>query len=157
MSHPVKKGEEMNSPALRLTSVLLCIALLAFPVYPTTVEPQSDQGHQALSQGRQLLQRGHADQALVQLQKALQLFTSANNPSGLAATHNELGDLYLRQGQYPVALDHYQKAFDGFVNIKKADVSGASAGVGRIAGSEAAAGVNAAATIADDKFNANLM
>jgi CHAT domain-containing protein/predicted negative regulator of RcsB-dependent stress response len=147
----------MSSTALRLISILLCLALLGVPAGARTVEPQSDQGHQALSQGRQLLQRGHADQALVQLQKALQLFTSANNPSGLAATHNELGDLYLRQGQYAVALDHYQKAFDGFVNIKKPDVSAASSGVGQIAGSDAAAGVNAAATIADDKFNANLM
>jgi len=147
----------MNPTALRLTSILLFIALLGFPIYSNTLEPQSDQGHQALAQGRQLLKRGHADQALVQLQKALQLFTSVNNPGGLAATHNELGDLYLRQGQYTVALDHYQKAFDGFVNIKKPDVSGASSEVARVAGAEAGAGVNAAATIADDKFNANLM
>ena len=121
------------------------------------LEPEGDAAHQALSQGRQLLKRGHADQALVQLQKALQLFTASNNVSGMAATHNELGDLYLRQGQYAVALEHYQKAFEGFVNIKTPNVSGASSGVARVAGSEAAAGVNAAASIADDKFNANLM
>ncbi|HEY6803278.1 MAG TPA: CHAT domain-containing protein [Pyrinomonadaceae bacterium] len=147
----------MNTTALKLTSLLLCIALLGCPIYVRAVEPQSDQGHQALSQGRQLLKRGHADQALVQLQKALQIFTSTNNASGLAATHNELGDLYLRQGQYSVALDHYQKAFDGFVNIKAPDVSAASSGVSRIAGSDAGAGVDAAASVADDKFNANLM
>ncbi len=147
----------MNSTALRLTSIVLCIAILGFPIYSNTPAPQSDQAHQALSQGRQLLKRGRADQALVQLQKALELFTSSKNASGLAATHNELGDLYLRQGQYPVALDHYQQAFDGFVNIKKADVSGASSGIAQVAGADAAAGVNAAATIADDKFNANLM
>src|SRR6476661_8716431 len=150
----------MNSRVSRITSVVLCLALLcvpALPVWANVFEPQTDQAHQALTQGRQLLKRGHADQALVQLQKALQLFTSANNAGGLAATHNELGDLYLRQGQYPVALDHYQKAFDGFVNIKKPDVTNAASGVSAVAGSEAGAGVSAAATVADDKFNANLM
>jgi CHAT domain-containing protein len=152
----------MSSIALRLVSLILCFGLLL--VHPGQsvrggiVEPQqNDQAHQALSQGRQLLKRGHADQALIQLQTALRLFTSANDASGMAASHNELGDLYLRQGQYSVALDHYQKAFEGFFNIKKPDVQNASAGVGRVAGSQAAAGVNAAATLADDKFNANLM
>ena len=150
----------MNSRVSKITSIVLCLALLSVPalsVWASGLEPQTDQAHQALTQGRQLLKRGHADQALIQLQKALQLYTSANDASGIAASHNELGDLYLRQGQYPVALDHYQKAFDGFVNIKTPDVSGASSGVARVAGSEAAAGMNAAASIADDKFNANLM
>jgi CHAT domain-containing protein len=150
----------MSSHVFKMISLILCLALLivpALPVRANMLEPQTDQAHQALTQGRQLLKRGHADQALVQLRKALQLFTSANNASGIAASHNELGDLYLRQGQYLVALDHYQKAFDGFVNGKKPDVGNASSGVARVAGSEAAAGVNAAASIADDKFNANLM
>jgi CHAT domain-containing protein len=119
--------------------------------------PQTDQAHQALNEGRQLLQRGKADQALIQLQTALRLYTSANKASGIAATNNELGDLYLRQGQYTVALKHYQDAFEGFVNIKAPDTQAASAGVNRVAGANAAAGVNAAASVADDKFNANLM
>ena len=146
----------------RIISLILCFGLVFLPaahnVTATLLEPQqADQAHQALSQGRTLLKRGHADQALVQLQTALRLFTSANNASGMAASHNELGDLYLRQGQYSVALDHYQKAFDGFVNVKPPDTQAASTGVGQIAGAQAAAGVNAAASIADDKFNANLM
>jgi len=149
----------MNNRLLKLASFVLCSLLLmpALQVTANIAAPQTDQAHQALSQGRQLLKRGHADQALVQLQKALQLFTSANNVSGIAASHNELGDLYLRQGQYVVALDHYQKAFDGFVNVKQPDVSAATSGVQRVAGSSAAAGVDAAASVADDKFNANLM
>ena len=149
----------MNNRLLKLASFLLCSLLLmpALQVTANIAAPQTDQAHQALSQGRQLLKRGHADQALVQLQKALQLFTSANNVSGIAASHNELGDLYLRQGQYGVALDHYQKAFEGFVNVKQPDVSAATSGVQRVAGSSAAAGVDAAASVADDKFNANLM
>jgi CHAT domain-containing protein/predicted negative regulator of RcsB-dependent stress response len=146
----------------RITSLILCFGLVLLPasqnVTATLVAPQqTDQAHQVLSQGRKLLKRGHADQALVQLQTALRLFTTANNASGMAASHNELGDVYLRQGQYSVALDHYQKAFDGFVNVKPPDTQAASSGVARVAGAEAAQGVNAAASIADDKFNANLM
>ncbi|HEV2835109.1 MAG TPA: CHAT domain-containing tetratricopeptide repeat protein, partial [Pyrinomonadaceae bacterium] len=53
--------------------------------------------------------------------------------------HNELGDLYLRQGQYDVALDNYQKALEGFLNFEKKDI------------------VNAAVGLGDDKYNANLM
>jgi tetratricopeptide (TPR) repeat protein len=74
---------------------------------------QADQAGAALHEGRRLLKRGRADQALVQLRTALNLYTAAKNNSGIAATHNELGDLYLRQGQYQVALDNYQKALDG--------------------------------------------
>src|SRR5262245_10227065 len=145
----------------RIISLILCFELVLLPishnVSATLLEPQQTDAHQALAQGRKLLKRGHADQALVQLQTALRLFESAKNVSGVAASHNELGDLYLRQGQYSVALDHYQKAFDGFVNAKPPDTRAASSEVGRVAGSQAAAGVNAAASIADDKFNANLM
>ena len=152
----------MNLSLSKLTSLVLCVGLISTTLTQAgrakTIEPpQTDQAHQALTQGRQLLKRGKADQALIQLQTALRLYTSANKPSGIAATNNELGDLYLRQGQYTVALNHYQQAFEGFVNIKAPDTQAASAGVSRVAGSEAAAGVNAAASVADDKFNANLM
>src|SRR6266550_3373844 len=67
---------------------------------------QTDQAGAALQQGRRLLKLGKADQALGQLQTALNLYTTAKNNGGMAAAHNELGDLYLRQGQYNVALDH---------------------------------------------------
>ena len=152
----------MNLSSSKLTSLVLCVGLISTTLTQAgrakTIEPpQTDQAHQALSQGRQLLKRGRADQALIQLQTALRLYTSANKASGIAASNNELGDLYLRQGQYTVALNHYQQAFEGFVNIKAPDTQAASAGVSRVAGSEAAAGVNAAASVADDKFNANLM
>jgi CHAT domain-containing protein len=101
---------------------------------------QADQAGTALREGRRLLKRGRADQALVQLRTALNLYTTARNMSGIAATNNELGDLYLRQGQYQVALDAYQKALDGFLGVdKKKEV------------------VNAAVGLADDKYNANLM
>jgi len=101
---------------------------------------QPDQASTDLKEGRRLLKRGHADQALIHLQNALKAYTAANNPRGMAFAQNELGDLYLRQGQYPVALDYYQKALEGFMGLAaKPDV------------------VKAAAGIADDGFNSNLM
>jgi CHAT domain-containing protein/predicted negative regulator of RcsB-dependent stress response len=107
---------------------------------PSPVLQQTDQAGAALQQGRRLLKRGRTDQALIQLQTALNLYTAAKNNSGMAAAQNELGDLYLRQGQYQVAIDHYQKALDGFMGAaQKPDV------------------VNAAVGLADDGFNANLM
>src|SRR5258705_432195 len=111
---------------------------------------QTDQAGAALRQGRQLLKRGHTDQALVQLQTALNLYTAAKNNRGVAAVQNELGDLYLRQGQYQVALDHYQKALEGFLGADKRQESVSSAVPN-------AALANAAVGLADDKFNANLM
>jgi CHAT domain-containing protein/predicted negative regulator of RcsB-dependent stress response len=105
----------------------------------TTYVQQSDQASAALHEGRRLLKRGRADQALIQLRNALNLYTAAKNSSGVAAAHNELGDLYLRQGQYQVALDNYQKALEGFSAFEKKDVAAAAMGLG------------------DDKFNANLM
>src|SRR5712691_9066065 len=73
-------------------------------------EPQQSDPAAALSRGRTMLRQGHADQALGNLQTALNLYTQANNSRGIAATEDALGDLYMIQGQYPVALDHFQKA-----------------------------------------------
>ena len=116
-------------------------AQLTLPAYANT-QPvqQTDQAAAALREGRRLLKRGRADQALIQLRNALNLYTAAKNNSGIALAHNELGDLYLRQGQYPVALDNYQKALDGFLAFDPQK-----------------AAVNAAVGLGDDKFNANLM
>jgi CHAT domain-containing protein/predicted negative regulator of RcsB-dependent stress response len=107
---------------------------------PSPVLQQTDQAGAALQEGRRLLKRGRTDQALIQLQTALNLYTTAKNSRGMAAAQNELGDLYLRQGQYQVAIDHYQKALDGFMEAaRKPDLASAAVG------------------LADDGFNANLM
>src|SRR5690242_16870712 len=140
----------MSCTSVKSIGVALCAALVAalllapvaVPVRATTSATfvqQTDQASAALHEGRRLLKRGRADQALIQLRNALNLYTAAKNSSGVAAAHNELGDLYLRQGQYAVALDHYQKALDGFLAFEKKDVAAAAVGLG------------------DDKFNANLM
>jgi CHAT domain-containing protein len=155
----------MNSRRRKVTGVLLAIFLLIAPITfsarantPNAPHPaqQTDSAGAALREGRRLLKRGQADKALVQLRNALNLYTSAKNNSGMAATYNEIGDLYLRQGQYQVALENYQKALDGFFAAdtnKQAVNTAVASSVAPVAG--AAAG--AAAAVADDKYNANLM
>src|SRR6185503_16025491 len=143
----------------KVTSLSLVAVLLLAPVISAHAQ-QSDQASTALHEGRRLLKRGQADKALVQLRQALTLYTAAKNNSGMAATYNELGDLYLRQGQYQVALDNYQKALDGFV-ASGTGKEAVSAGVASAAipNAAAATGASAAASAAvgDDRYNANLM
>ncbi|HEV7857947.1 MAG TPA: CHAT domain-containing protein [Pyrinomonadaceae bacterium] len=101
---------------------------------------QANGAEAALLQGRRLLKRGKANEALGPLQNALKLFTDADNQRGIAAARNELGDLYVRQGQYKVALTHYQSAYDAFRTAQAKQDS-----------------ITKAIGIADTEFNANLM
>ncbi|HXC71080.1 MAG TPA: CHAT domain-containing protein [Pyrinomonadaceae bacterium] len=137
-----------------LLSVVVSIAPMAFHVRANTATtiPQQNDASTALHEGRRLLKRGQADKALVQLRNALNLYTAAKNNSGMAAAHNELGDLYLRQGQYQVALDNYQKALDGFMLGDKKEAANAAA-----LSAVAPGAAPVATAIADDKYNANLM
>ena len=82
-----------------MIGVCLAIVLTAPIAFPVRAQ-QSDNAGAALREGRRLLKRGQADKALIQLRNALDLYTAAKNNSGMAAAHNELGDLYMRQGQY---------------------------------------------------------
>src|SRR6185437_12346881 len=88
--------------------------------------PQTD-ASTSLSRGRSLLKQGHADQALPLLQSALSSFTQANDARGIAAAEDALGDLYLVQGQYKVALEHYQKAYQSFTVAAGKDQTNATA------------------------------
>ncbi|HZI88019.1 MAG TPA: tetratricopeptide repeat protein, partial [Pyrinomonadaceae bacterium] len=131
-------------PAIKFVWINWLLIVFISPLFSftlaNTVTQQGDSASAALHEGRRLLKRGKSDQALGKLQTALNLYTTAKNNRGIAAAHNELGDLYLRQGQYTVALDHYKKAFEGFLGAtQKQDV------------------VTAAVGLADDQFNANLM
>src|SRR5260370_25416259 len=85
------------------------------------LELQQNDPAAALSRGRTLLRQGHADQALGYLETALNLYTQTNNSRGIAATEDGFGDLYMIQGQYKVALDHYQKAYQAFVGARGQD------------------------------------
>jgi CHAT domain-containing protein len=149
------------------TTAILNILLLAFVCFGiradsvstgVAVQPQNDP-NAALSRGRSLLRQGHADQALPNLEAALNLYTQANNPRGVAATEDALGDLYMIQGQDTVALAHYQKAYQAFVVARADDNKNQAAAntVASRAGSTASAATETAAATADNGFNANLM
>ena len=147
----------MSGTYRKVIGILLTIFLLVAPVANAQqTAQQPDSGGAALREGRRLLKRGQADKALIQLRNALNLYTAAKNNSGMAAVHNELGDLYMRQGQYQVALDNYQKALDGFF---AADTNKQAVNTAVASAVAPAAGVaaGAAASVADDKYNANLM
>lgn len=161
----------MKSKVLLLISLSSCLLILISPHLPATsahhpnslpagaLPPQSDQAKDALQQGRTLLKQGRADQALGFFETALRLFTASNNSRGVAAARDQLGDLYLRQGQYAVALDHYQKAFEAFRSGEVGDArTSAAAGTANMAGATAGAvAETAATTTADNGYNANLM
>jgi len=160
----------MRSTRARLGYAFLCIGVLTFQSFALraqtpareflSVAPFQQTADSALQQGRRLLRRGQGDQALGYLETALRLYSTARNNRGVAAAHNELGDLYLRQGQYRVALDHYQQAYGAFAGAANEDQkegSVATSATSRVAGSTAGTATQTAANIADNGFNANLM
>ena len=147
----------------------LALVVLAFGFSPSSlvsaglrhealVQQQGDPSS-SLSRGRALLKQGHADQALGYLQTALSLYTQANNQRGMAAARDALGDLYLVQGQYKTALDHYQKAFEAFTAAAGKDqkTEAVTTGLASKAGATTGAAAETAASTADNGFNANLM
>lgn len=86
----------------------------AVPVTESSAQKDQLQAVQSLKQGRLLLRRGQANQALSLLQTALKSFKEANNSKGEAAANDALGDLYARQGQYSIALGYYTSAHQAF-------------------------------------------
>jgi CHAT domain-containing protein/tetratricopeptide (TPR) repeat protein len=122
-------------------AVALTVASLAPRRALASPDPQQVvQATDALRQGRALLKRGRADQALPLLETALRLYTEASAPRGEAAAHDALGDLYARQGQYARALDHFKKARENFI---EAETKGNA--------------VKKAAGFSDNSFNSDLM
>ncbi|HEY9282537.1 MAG TPA: CHAT domain-containing protein, partial [Pyrinomonadaceae bacterium] len=114
---------------------------------------QNLQASDALRRGRDLLKRGKSDQALPLLETALRLYTQNNSLRGLAATHDALGDLYTRQGQFPRAVPHYREAFEKFAAAdKRVDATAATAD--RLTGTTTGSTV---AKFEDSDFNSNLM
>ena len=159
----------MNATARKLiafvvsTSLVLGLAVAALSHEtsgPTNLVVQQDQAGSALQEGRRLLKRGKADQALGQLQTALNLYTATNNRKGIAAAHNELGDLYLRQGQNKTALDHYQQAYDvltGALGQEQKNTAAAGTAARMVPSAKAGEAVDTAASASDTGFNAKLL
>jgi CHAT domain-containing protein/tetratricopeptide (TPR) repeat protein len=143
-------GETTVKRILSIFSIVLAALALSWPFLPASraqqrpaapaAAPDAGNPEDALKQGRALLKRGQADQALAKLQAALKGYQSANNAKGVAGANDALGDLYLQQGQYKVALGFYQQAYDGFVAA-----TGQQSAMENIAG------------FPDNQYNANLM
>ena len=149
---------------MKLINFVVIVSLLAaVPVTTarsrTVLSPQADSASSALREGRRLLKSGKSDQALGQLQKALQLYTAARNRRGIAAAHNELGDLYLRQGQAKTALGHYETAYEtlsGALGDEQKSASAASTAA-HMADSQAGRITDTAASASDTGFNSQLL
>jgi len=90
----------------------------------------------------------------------LQLYTTAKNRRGIASAQNELGDLYLRQGQSKVALDHYNSAYEALTGLltQETNEANAAGSAARMAGSaNAGLAAETAASASDTGFNVNLL
>lgn len=126
-------------------------------VNPPVQQPDSASG--ALREGRRLLKRGNTDQALGQFQTALKLYTTANNRKGISSVENELGDLYLRQGQAKTALGHYQKAFEALTGVLSEEQKNAAAtsSAANMLDSRAGQVADTAASVSDTGFNSQLI
>ena len=72
-------------------------------------------------QGRALLHRGKAGEALIHLERALKAFQASGDKSGEASTRDLMGELYERQGRYDVALQNYNAAYDLYAALALAE------------------------------------
>src|SRR5256714_1510642 len=158
-------GKRLNK-YFAVTGLVVLVVAVVCSLSPITTannfenveSPQTD-ASTSLSRGRSLLKQGHADQALPLLQSALSSFTQSNDARGIAAAEDALGDLYLIQGQYRVALDHYKSAYQSFTVAAGKDQTNSTAAnsVASRAGSTASAATQTAESTLDNGFNANLM
>ena len=111
---------KMSAPTLSLLGLMILSGTPLSPVssasrMPTPAPAQSGQpqagGADAEREaGRRALRRGDAGLALVHLENALRLCGQGGDQSALAATHDLLGELYEQQGNYRLALAHFQSA-----------------------------------------------
>src|SRR4051794_10849121 len=104
-------------PTLLVIASMLCVSL---PFTFANAAEDASQAASLLSQGRSLMRKSNAEQALGLLEQALKMYTQAGDAKGAAAAHDALGDLYNRQGQYEVALQHYKGAEQGFKSSQDA-------------------------------------
>ncbi|MET0626333.1 MAG: CHAT domain-containing tetratricopeptide repeat protein [Pyrinomonadaceae bacterium] len=63
-------------------------------------------------EGRKLLHRGRAAEALVHLENALKAFRQSGDVAGQASTQDLIGELYERQGRYDLAERRYSEAHE---------------------------------------------
>ena len=87
----------------------------------TQPTPGSGQGsaRDKLEQGRTLLAHFKFYAALAPLSEALKSYKSGGDMNGIGVTSDALGDLYLQEGQYEVALGYFQSARQAFLSNKE--------------------------------------
>ncbi|MDT5293139.1 MAG: hypothetical protein QOJ76_19 [Acidobacteriota bacterium] len=118
--------------------------------------PQAGSAGGEREQGRALLHRGRAAEALIHLERALKAFQTAGDRSGEASTRDLLGELYERQGRYDIARTNYRAALELYT-------AAANAGGGKVSAAKVvesrlpAAGTAAALTTEESGYNAQLM
>ena len=88
---------------------------------PTPTGNSSGQGsaRDKLEQGRNLLAHFKFYAALAPLSEVLKSYKSGGDMNGIGVTSDALGDLYLQEGQYEVALGYFQSARQAFVANKE--------------------------------------
>jgi CHAT domain-containing protein len=88
---------------------------------PTPTGNSGGQGsaRDKLEQGRNLLAHFNFYAALAPLSEALKSYKSGGDVNGIGVTSDALGDLYLEEGQYEVALGYFQSARQAFVANKE--------------------------------------
>ncbi len=84
-------------------------------------QPPSGQGsaRDKLDEGRNLLAHFNFYAALAPLSEALKSYKSGGDMNGIGVTSDALGELYLQEGQYEVALGYFQSARQAFVANKE--------------------------------------
>ena len=115
----------------------------ASAVEPSAEVAQAGGAVEEREQGRALLRRGKAGEALVHLERALKSFQQAGDKSGEASARDLIGELYERQGRYDVALQNYDAAYDLYAALAAGD-----ARQGQLAG---------ALSTQENAYNSNLM
>jgi CHAT domain-containing protein len=86
-------------------------------------QPRSDvagSAKPALDQGRDLLAHFKFYAALSPLTEALKSYSKAGDQNGIGVASDALGDLYLEEGQYEVALRYFVAARQAFITNKEA-------------------------------------
>jgi CHAT domain-containing protein len=147
--------------ALLLATVCAVGSSHAVALVSPAVAPQvSGSAASERDEGRALLHRGRAAEALIHLERALKAFQTSNDKSGEASTRDLLGELYERQGRYDSALENYTAAHDlyasGSAGSVKSNISSKAAGrVSRDAGAVVSTGAELSAE--ESSYNARLM
>src|SRR6267378_2386217 len=86
---------------------------------PTGTSSGQGSARDKLEQGRNLLAHFNFYAALAPLSEALKSYKSTGDVNGIGVTSDALGDLYLQEGQYEVALGYFQSARQAFVTNKE--------------------------------------